>query len=1079
MDAFIQEVKTTKKVQNNIHKFESLSLNENKNRSRSNSNSKPRKPVVEIDTNNEPLPLLTAVSTKSTKKNDDSAVKTREPRQDRLKTTARQHERKDSAIFIQKDYLKQAAPPSLADDAREILKSQPGIEDIEAVLAYIQYGIEGQHEFNIKVTGPKSSLLVRALVTTTLPDLWPNLASSKIGGSTKQMRKTLLEALFSVTGLEALLEQIRMLTRPEARPSPDNLNVYVDFLGHLLHKSDTVSRLLNDSTHLYEKDVHRRLFWQSIVSLLAGSKVLSTTAAIPNIIAQTGSDLKVPEWLLQGQGYSAWLASNIIKTAIELSPQDASSWSVLVQLFKRGLSLGYKDAFVTKVYTSLLLGPIALWSPLHQLIRNLPTHDQKVVFNCILNDLVRTHAMKSQHLASNTVDVPTMRTIAGVAGLVYGLTSHNEYLLECAIDWVSSAGGAPSRSSSMRRALIVVLAQSQGKLEVILERTLTTFSDKLQIQHAATTQQEHLAQTILLVIGYLNRQNRITLKQDPIPTLVMRSVSNRLASSVPQTRLLGMIVGVGMSRCVDEPDKVMDFHVEEMETAEVKEMLGLVDVEDQIGELEGLKHLPHSLTTDNRALQKRKSTSLKPSNTKKLQATSKIMTIEEVSSSSDDEDDLVPYQKRLDDPEDSDEDPTLVNRDKPRPPIYIVDLIKQLQSPSDKLDIISLALETAASLIRRKAGFGTELFDNIYNLASALINLQDGMSKHEHQQQRLDALVACMVAQPVEMGKYLTSTYFEGEFSLSQRSTLLVAIGLGAREVAGFRDAKAAQAQAEETDNFPSRRLPPHLQLNAIPGGQETKPQKLVGTSNPIAMLTNTATQDTIHPMAVAAAESQSGPEILKVTRTSSRLTLNRDKTSQQRKKNTPSNIHTILANNIYIRLASPLAAILSYTSTSTGSSISTLMLHSSTLTLHLQTLTLLLHTLGPTGLSTPSIYASIIHETLTLLTALHQHRVALDGIVLPAMLGLFLALIDITAEIGVTAQERLLADPFGLVVSELVKWVSGLDGSGRAPPPMKDGDGRGGEGVAWVVLAAGIQVRWYEMGRKFQGRILGLTMDD
>lgn len=342
MDAFIQEVKTTKKVQNNIHKFESLSLNENKNRSRSNSNSKPRKPVVEIDTNNEPLPLLTAVSTKSTKKNDDSAVKTLEHSQDRLKTTARQHERKDSAVFIQKDYLKQSAPPSLADDAREILKLQPGIEDIEAVLAYIQYGIEGQHEFNIKVTGPKSSLLVRALVTTTLPDLWPNLAFSKIGGSTKQMRKTLLEALFSVTGLEALLEQIRMLTRPEARPSQDNLNVYVDFLGHLLHKSDTVSRLLNDSTRLYEKDVHRRLFWQSIVSLLAGSKVLSTTAAIPNIIAETGSDLKVPEWLLQGRGYSAWLASNIIKTAIELSPQDASSWSVLVQLFKRGLSLGYK-----------------------------------------------------------------------------------------------------------------------------------------------------------------------------------------------------------------------------------------------------------------------------------------------------------------------------------------------------------------------------------------------------------------------------------------------------------------------------------------------------------------------------------------------------------------------------------------------------------------------------------------------------------------------------------------------------------------------------------------------------------------
>lgn len=57
----------------------------------------------------------------------------------------------------------------------------------------------------------------------------------------------------------------------------------------------------------------------------------------------------------------------------------------------------------------------------------------------------------------------------------------------------------------MRRALIAVLTQSQGlplhttllrqltqagNLERILERTLTTFSDKLQIQHAATTLQE-------------------------------------------------------------------------------------------------------------------------------------------------------------------------------------------------------------------------------------------------------------------------------------------------------------------------------------------------------------------------------------------------------------------------------------------------------------------------------------------------------------------------------------------------------------------------------------------------------------
>lgn len=76
------------------------------------------------------------------------------------------------------------------------------------------------------------------------------------------------------------------------------------------------------------------------------------------------------------------------------------------------------------------------------------------------------------------------------------------------------------------------------------------------------------------------------------------------------------------------------------------------------------------------------------------------------------------------------------------------------------------------------------------------------------------------------------------------------------------------------------------------------------------------------------------------------------------------------------------------------------------------------------------------------------------------------------------TAQERLLSDEFGETVSELVRWVSGLEDNG-APPPTKNEDGRGGEGVAWTVLAAGIQVRWMEIGKKFQGRMLGLADED
>ena len=524
----------------------------------------------------------------------------------------------------------------------------------------------------------------------------------------------------------------------------------------------------------------------------------------------------------------------------------------------------------------------------------------------------------------------------------------------------------------------------------------------------------------------------------------------------------------------------MDFHVEEMETDEVKELLALTTIEDSIGDVHDLKKLLNAPVDVQTSSRKRKIAAQKLSKPKKPEPTSKVMTIEEVSSSSDSEDDLVPYAKPPDDPEDSDEDPTLINRDKPKPPIYIIDLIKQLQSSSDKLDVISLALKTAAGLVKRKADFGTELSDNIHGLASALVNLQDGMSESEHQQQRLDALTACVVARPEQMGKYLSTTYFDGDFSISQRSMLLIAIGMGARQLAGFTDQDKSPAQA--TDVFPSQRLPAHLQPKPITGGQRPSQESLPPT-NPISSLTNHATLSTIRPLAEAAASSlpESAPDMLKIahtTRTSSTLALNRTK-QVQRTKTIPRNIHKILCNNIYIPLISPLTAILTYTGTSGNPTTSTTLLHPSILTLHIQTLTLTLHTLGPTGLSPPQIHATITHETLSLLSTLTHQRLVLDAVVLPAALSLLLALIDITVEIGVSAQERLLGNDFGDRVAELVRWVAGLEDLRGVPPPPLDEDRSGREGLAWTVLAAGIQVRWHEIGRRFQGRMLGFEVDE
>ena len=402
-----------------------------------------------------------------------------------------------------------------------------------------------------------------------------------------------------------------------------------------------------------------------------------------------------------------------------------------------------------------------------------------------------------------------------------------------------------------------------------------------------------LAHTILLAVGYLKRQNPASLHHDPVPSLIMHSTSNRLASSVPHNRLLGMLVGTGMSRSIDELSKALKFDIEEMNSAESKEMLGLLEVQDSIGTLDQLKKQNETLSESKAVPKKQKTSTSKLKQQAKAGQSSRILSIEEVSTSSDDEDDLVPYQKPREDPEDSDEDPTLINRDKPRAPLYIPDLIKQMQSPSDKQEIISLGLESAPKLIRRKAGFGTELSDNIHSLAAALINLQDGMSKPEHQKYKLDVLIACVVAEPKAMGKYLTNMYFQGDYSLAQRSTILSALGLGAREVAGFKDVMNTYTGTDE-DLFPSNRLPAHLQPNESENGDKKKTQKrLTGTSNPLSMLTDLATRATIQPMAVAAAKTQSGPEILQFannTRVSSKL---------MHSRNTSNSVATIFSQRI------------------------------------------------------------------------------------------------------------------------------------------------------------------------------------
>jgi len=105
---------------------------------------------------------------------------------------------------------------------------------------------------------------------------------------------------------------------------------------------------------------------------------------------------------------------------------------------------------------------------------------------------------------------------------------------------------------------------------------------------------------------------------------------------------------------------------------------------------------------------------------------------------------------------------------------------------ADKYDKVNIGLKSAPNLIRQKATFGTELSDQAHDLARILVGLQDTYEMEQFQELRQAALIALVASAPEIVATYLINVYFTGDLSIQQRSILLSALGIGARELAGL-----------------------------------------------------------------------------------------------------------------------------------------------------------------------------------------------------------------------------------------------------------------------------------------------------
>lgn len=159
-------------------------------------------------------------------------------------------------------------------------------------------------------------------------------------------------------------------------------------------------------------------------------------------------------------------------------------------------------------------------------------------------------------------------------------------------------------------------------------------------------------------------------------------------------------------------------------------------------------------------------------------------------------------------------------------------------------------------------------------------------------------MIALIVSQPLKMGRWFAAFFFEGDLSQVQRSAVLTALGLSAREISGNGedDAKALGLPALQDTSFPSKRLAPALDAMF----QESK-------DSPIATLTREVSKASLQPMAANAADAVTGPNVLKVRTFSTRMEVEkkRQQRDAQRQKSVAKDLYKVLAEGFFYPLVS------------------------------------------------------------------------------------------------------------------------------------------------------------------------------
>ncbi|GMK56562.1 hypothetical protein CspeluHIS016_0304020 [Cutaneotrichosporon spelunceum] len=156
-------------------------------------------------------------------------------------------------------------------------------------------------------------------------------------------------------------------------------------------------------------------------------------------------------------------------------------------------------------------------------------------------------------------------------------------------------------------------------------------------------------------------------------------------------------------------------------------------------------------------------------------------------------------------------DPTLAidatKKRKLKRPVYVRQLTELLRD-KDKPESIELALQWGEGLIRAKRVFGTEVADNAVAVTASAIALANPFNLDNFESRRQGIVTALVACSPYNVPPFLAEQYFSTSYSLLQKSVMLTAVAMGARELAGLPVPDAPRTRGVD---FASKTLPPAL----------------------------------------------------------------------------------------------------------------------------------------------------------------------------------------------------------------------------------------------------------------------------